>query len=53
MSARAIGGKQMYWNNACCSGNTKLARYRPVQITDAQTPSADRNLGIYRDLKNK
>ena len=52
-STRAIGGKQMYMNNECCSGNTKLAKYRPVQIIEAKTPSAASTLGMYSDLKNR
>jgi integrase len=45
ISARAIGGKQMYWINPWCSANTKLAKYRHVQITEAARPIAARALG--------
>ena len=50
-SAMAIGA-QPYWSVAACSGKIRLAKQMIVTMTDANTPNADRILGIYFDLKN-
>ncbi len=51
-SAMAIGA-QPYWNVAACSGKMRLAKHMTVTTTEANTPNADRILGIYLDLKNR
>jgi hypothetical protein len=46
-------GAQPYCSVAAYSGKIRLPKHMTVTMIEADTPIADRGLGIYLDLKNR